>query len=202
MDFLKDIAPWFFGLWFVTIRITSYNVCYTKLLRRIMDKDAFDWYQAAQQNYEKGYLIDAVNDLVLANQLLKPANQFWQYQKEKEIQEFGQKVMADINNKFTFPMTVDYVKTKPQIFNIYPQGMNEGYFPMIRYTTSIDLSDTITLRKECDEIHSKIGDLYYGIDNVITSYSIHYTKLYECIYKIGEIAVNSRVVFRFNSSTA
>ncbi|KAF5035378.1 hypothetical protein DSECCO2_586270 [anaerobic digester metagenome] len=131
---------------------------------RIMDKDAFDWYQVAQQNYEKGYLIDAVNDLVLANQLLKPANQFWQYQKEKEIQEFGQKVMADINNKFTFPMTVDYVKTKPQIFNIYPQGMNEGYFPMIRYTTSIDLSDTTKLRKECDEIHSKIGDLYNGID--------------------------------------
>jgi hypothetical protein len=131
---------------------------------RIMDKDAIDWYQVAQQNYDKGYLIDAVNDLLLANQLLKPANQFWQYQKEKEIQEFGQKVMADINSKFTFPMTVDYVKTKPQIFNIYPQGMNEGYFPMIRYTTSLDLNDTIRLKKECDEIHSKIGDLYYGID--------------------------------------
>ena len=131
---------------------------------RIMGKDAFDWYQVAKQNYDKGYLIDAVNDLVLANQLLKPANQFWQYQKEKEIQEFGQKVMADININFTFPMTVDYVKTKPQIFNIYPQGMAEGYFPMIRYTTSIDLNDTIKLKKECDEIHSKIGDLYHGID--------------------------------------
>lgn len=131
---------------------------------RIMDKDAFDWYQVAKKDYENKYLIDAVNDLVLANQLLKPANQFWQYQKEKEIQEFGQKVMAEINSKFTFPMTVDYVKTKPQIFRIFPQGMNEGYFPMIQYTTTIDLKDTTKLSKECSEIHSKIGELYNGID--------------------------------------
>jgi hypothetical protein len=131
---------------------------------RIMEKDAFDWYQVSQQNYAKGYLIDAINDLVLANQLLKPANQFWQYQKEKEIQEFGQKVMAELNSKFTFPMAVDYVKTKPEIFRIYPQGIQEGYFPMIQYTTNIDLSDTLKLKRECDEIHNKIGDLYYGID--------------------------------------
>ncbi len=131
---------------------------------RIMDKDAFDWYQTARQNYAKGYLIDAGNNVVLANQLLKPASQLWQYQKEKEIQEFGQKVMADINNKFSFPMTVDYVKTKPMIFNIYPQGMNEGYFPMIQYTTSINLNDKKSLKNECDEIHNKIADLYYGID--------------------------------------
>lgn len=131
---------------------------------RIMSKDAYDWYQVAKSDYEKGYLIDAINDLALANQLLKPANQFWQYQKEKEIQEFGQKVMAEINAKYTFPMTVEYVKTRPQIFRIFPQGMNEGYFPMIQYTTSIDINDTTKLSKECDEIHNKIGELYNGID--------------------------------------
>jgi hypothetical protein len=131
---------------------------------RIMDKDAFDWYRVAKKDYENKYLIDAANDLVLANQLLKPANQLWQYQKEKEIQTFGQNVMAEIKSSFTFPMTVDYVKTKPQIFRIYPQGMNEGYFPMIQYTTTIDLKDSTRLSNECSEIHNKIGELYNGID--------------------------------------
>lgn len=131
---------------------------------RIMDKDAFDWYVEAKSKYEKGYLIDAANDIALSSQLIKPANQFWQYQKEKEIQEFGEKIMADINSQFTFPMTVDYVETKPQIFRIYPQGMNEGYFPMVQYTTTIDINDTTSLSRECDEIHSKIGELYNGIN--------------------------------------
>ena len=129
-----------------------------------MDKDAFDWYQTAKSDYDKGYLIDAANDLTLSYQLRKPANQFWQYQKEQEIEGYEQKVMADINSKFSFPMTVDYVKTKPQIFRIFPQGMNEGYFPAIFYITNIDMNDTTKLSKECNEIHSKIGELYKGID--------------------------------------
>lgn len=131
---------------------------------RIMNKDAFDWYVEAKSKYEKDYLIDAANDIALSSLLIRPANQLWHYQKEKEIKEFGDKIMADIHSKFTFPMTVDYVETKPQIFRIYPQGMNEGYFPMVQYTTSIDFNDTTSLSKECDEIHSKIGELYKGIN--------------------------------------
>ena len=131
---------------------------------KLMNKDAFDWYNVSKSNYEKGYLIDAINDLTLANQIMKPANEMWQYQKEKEIIDFGQKVMAEINSKYSFPMTVDYVKSKPQIFRIFPQGMAEGYYPTIQYTTNLDLNDSIILSKECDEIHSRIGELYKGID--------------------------------------
>ena len=130
---------------------------------RIMKKDAFDWYQVAKINFDKGYLIDAVCNLGIANQVLKPANQQWQYQKEKEILEFGQKVIAQTYKKHTFPITINYVNTKPSIFRIIPQGMENGYFPMISYTTSINLNDTISLSKECDEIHSKIEEQFNGI---------------------------------------
>jgi len=41
--------------------------------------------------------------------------------------------------------------------------MENGYFPMILYTTSINLNDTISLSKECDEIHSKIEKQFNGI---------------------------------------
>lgn len=133
-------------------------------LLKIMNKDAYDWYDVAKSDYKKGYLIDAVNDLTIANQILIPANQVWHYQKEKEIADFGQKVMAEISTKYHLPMTVDYVKTKPQIFRIFPQGMAEGYFPTVFYTTTLDLNDSIKLSKECDEIHSRIGEIYNGID--------------------------------------
>ena len=130
---------------------------------KIEKKDAFDWYQNAKSNYNKGYLIDAICNIGIASQLLKPANQLWQYQKENEIVEFAQKLNTQAYGKYTFPLIIGHVNTKPQIFRIIPQGMAEGYFPMILYTTSINLSDTTSLSKECDEIHSRIGELFNGI---------------------------------------
>lgn len=131
---------------------------------RIMNKDAYDWYLSAKAKYEKGYLIDAANDILLAKQILKPANHLWKYQKEEKINEFSQKLMTEINTKYIFPMAMNSVITKPQIFRIFPQGMNEGYFPMIQYTTSVDMNDSIKLSMECDEIHNNIGKLFSGID--------------------------------------
>lgn len=133
-------------------------------LLRIMNKDAYDWYEVAKADYEKGYLIDAINDISIANLILIPANEIWHYQKEKEIGDFGQKVFKEGYSKYSFPKSVDYVKTKPQIFRIFPQEMAEGYYPTILYTTTLDLIDSIKLSRECDEIHSRIGEIYNGID--------------------------------------
>ena len=130
---------------------------------KIEKKDAFDWYQTAKSNLNKGYLIDAICNMGIANQLLRPANQLWQYQNEKEILEFGQKLNTQAYGKYTFPLTVDYVNSKPQIFRIIPQGMKDGYFPLILYTTSINLNDTTRLSKECDEIHERVGEFFNGI---------------------------------------
>lgn len=131
---------------------------------RIMNKNAYDWYLVAKTNFDKGYLIDAICNLGIATQVLKPANQLWQYQKEKEIKDFEMKVRNEINAKFIFPLSVNYVNSKPKVFRIFPIGINVGYFPVIEYTTTINLSDTTSLSKECDEIHSKIGEIFNGID--------------------------------------
>ena len=133
-------------------------------LLKIMNKDAYDWYEVAKSDYKKGYLIDAINDMTIANQILIPANEVWHYQKEKEIREFGQKIFAEVNSKYPLPLCVDYVNTKPQIFRVFPQETTDGYFPAIFYTTTFDLKDSIKLSKECDEIHSRIGEIYKGID--------------------------------------
>lgn len=130
----------------------------------IMEKDAFDWYTSAKKEFEKGHLIDASIHISLARQMIKPANELWLYQKEDEIIKYSEEVTKEINSKYTFPLMVDYVETKPQIYRIYPQVMSEGGFPMIEYTTKIELSDTVNLAKENDEIHNKIGQLFKGIE--------------------------------------
>jgi len=131
---------------------------------KIMNKDAFDWYRIAKSEYEKGYLIDALCHMGISSQLLKPANHQWQYQKEKEMEAFDQKVTHETYKKYSFPLTVNDVKTKPVIFRIYSQVIPEGYFPLILYTTTVDFNDVAKLSRECREIHDSIGKLFKGID--------------------------------------
>jgi hypothetical protein len=97
----------------------------------IENKDAIDWYRLAQENFNKGNLVDAALDFTLVSQCLKPANQLWQYGLESEINDFGQKVNQEVNKTYSFPITVETIKSKPQIFRVFPQGMSEGFHPNV-----------------------------------------------------------------------
>jgi hypothetical protein len=130
----------------------------------IFGKTAIDYYIDAKGDYENKYLTDAANNILLGQQCLKPANQFMQYQKEKDFIELRKKIMEEINATYQFPLKVEQISTKPQIFNIHPQETTEGNFPMISYYTKINLNDTIRLKKENLEIQKVIGDIFKGID--------------------------------------
>ena len=125
---------------------------------------AIELYKKAKKQYEKGYIVDAVNNMLLSSQVSKPANEYWQYQNEHEMKKFYDKVINDAKNKYHFPITLTKIDTKPELLNISPQGMNEGFFPMINYLTKIDLKDTIRTRIENDKIHNLIGTIFKGID--------------------------------------
>lgn len=127
-------------------------------------KTATQLYSDAKSQYEKKYLVDAANNMFLCSQVSNPANTFWQYQKEDEMKQFYETAMTDIKNEYTFPVTMDNIKTRPQIINISPQGMQEGYFPMVAYLTNIDLKDTISTKAENDLIHKSIGQVFNGLD--------------------------------------
>jgi len=138
----------------------------------IMKKDAYDWYLSAKSNYQKGYLVDALCNIGLATQLLKPANHLWHYQKEKEILALEHEITKETYASYKFPLTLDSVETKPVIFRVYAEPMNDAYFPLILYITSVDLNDTQRLSKECNEIHEQIAKRFKGltINNKIILY--------------------------------
>ena len=130
----------------------------------VLKKSAPDYYKLAKESYDKSYLIDAVNYISLSKQCLRPANDFFKYQKEKDINEFYDKVMEQVNTKFIFPMTLNNVDSKPKVFRIYPQMMNEGLFPMVRYLTSISLKDTVALKIENEKIKKEVNQIFTGIN--------------------------------------
>ena len=131
---------------------------------RINGQTAPELYSKAKGEYEKGYLVDAANDIFLSSRVANPANKFWQYQKEDEIKKFYNKVLTEIKSEYSFPLTLEKINTKPQIMNIFPFGMQEGYFPMVEYLTNINLKDTVKTKIENDQIHQSIGKEFKGLD--------------------------------------
>ncbi|HCW08744.1 MAG TPA: hypothetical protein DGG95_15415, partial [Cytophagales bacterium] len=105
-------------------------------------KDAIDWFRQAETKYKNGNLVDAALDLSLGAQCLKPADQLWQYKLEDEINSFNRKVTQEINNKYKFPIAVETIKSKPEIFRVFPQGMNEGFFPSVFFVTKLNITDS------------------------------------------------------------
>ncbi len=130
----------------------------------LFSKLAPDYYKLAKVSYDKSYLIDAVNYIGLAKLCLRPANDFLQYQKEKEINEFYDKIMKEVNSKYQFPLTLDNIASKPKVFRIFPEMINEGFFPMVYYLTDINLKDTTALKLENEKIKKEVGQLFTGID--------------------------------------
>lgn len=130
----------------------------------IKGKDAYDWYQQAQTDLNQGYLADAANDMALCNLVNQPANQLWHYDSEQNFVDFDKKLTAALNKQYTFPLTFKDVPTHPQVFRIFPQVTNEGYFPMVVYKTSINIKDTTALSKECDQMNQQLGSVLKGLD--------------------------------------
>ncbi|WP_373397483.1 hypothetical protein V8V91_23450 [Algoriphagus halophilus] len=131
---------------------------------KVNGKTAPELYSEAKAKYEKGYLMDAANNMFLSSNVSNPANKFWQYQKEDEMKKFYEKVMTEINSEYKFPITIEAIASKPQILTIYPQGTADGYFPMIEYLTNLDLKDTVQTKAEYEEVHSEIIKSFKGID--------------------------------------
>jgi hypothetical protein len=133
-------------------------------LLKIMNGDAVDWYHRAKRDYDSGYLADAANDLLIGEQLLRPAGDLLHYEKEKEISDLDQHLSASITQRYPFPMTDSLVQTKPSIFRISVYRAADGYYPFVLYRTKLPFSDTLALAKECDAVYAHLNQLFRGLD--------------------------------------
>ena len=126
-------------------------------------KTATELYAAARYDYKNGYLVDAAANMYLCSQISQPASVYWRYQRDTEMQEFYETILSDYNTQFTFPIVLENIPSHPQIFELTMQEIEDGYYPMIRYHSEIDLKDTVLTRIENDLIHEDIEDVFKGI---------------------------------------
>ena len=132
------------------IRITSYNVCYTKLLRKINSTN-----------------LPLIGIGVALSGIINPKDGI-----------INQSYPLEIFEPFNF---YDVVKDKTNIPILIENDANCGcYSELIQ---NLDrASDFIFIQSELRNVQAKKNDnlsLAIGTGIVITSYSIHYTKLYE-----------------------
>jgi hypothetical protein len=132
-------------------------------LLKIMNGDAIDWYHRAQRDFDSGYLADAANDLLIGEQLLRPAGDLLHYQKEKDLGELDQRLSSAISTAYPFPMTDSLVRTKPSVFRISLYRTPEGYYPFLLYKTQLPLGDTLALSHECDDVCAHLGQMFKGL---------------------------------------
>ncbi|MGI4022521.1 MAG: hypothetical protein ACRYFA_13530 [Janthinobacterium lividum] len=129
----------------------------------INGKNAPELYKLAKAKYAKGFWVDAANDMTLAVRCFHPSGQ-WQYNHENEMNQFYYKTLQQASAKTNFPITISQVPTKPKIFRILTQDIPEGTFPMLYYVSSINIKDTVALKKENAAIKKVIGKVIPGVD--------------------------------------
>jgi hypothetical protein len=129
----------------------------------INGKTAPGLFGLAKEQYDKKYLIDAVNNAALVSSCLEP-NGMWHYQMENLADSFYTKVLTEANNKYKFPFTLYSVHTRPQIIRVYNQTTPDGTYPMIYYLSDINLKDTVAIKNENAQIKKVIGLAMPGID--------------------------------------
>lgn len=131
---------------------------------RLFGKTAPEYYRLARANLDKGLLIDAACYIDIASQCSNPGNGLIQYTKNAEMTSFYDKVMKQAGTRWTFPMILENIPTKPEIYRIYPRIMSDGFFPNIVYRSVIDLKDTVALKAENEKVKQEVNTIFEGIN--------------------------------------
>lgn len=126
-------------------------------------KTAPELFKQAKAEYQKGYLIDAANSMDEAEKCNSPS-EVWEYPEILEMRKFYGLLVNEVNTRYTLPLTLNQVQTKPQIFRLTKQTTDDGVFPAIYYLSHIKLSDTTGLRRENESVKKVIGQVFPGID--------------------------------------
>ncbi len=129
-------------------------------------KNALDLYHHAQELEKKNYLIDAINFMSLSNHCLHPAGQYFLYAKQKEIKDYTDSLTNKTIAIFPFPYLMQQVKSMPTVVNLHYEVYEHQFVPFIAYQSHYFVKDTVALKGENDEIQSKIGTIFPGMDKI------------------------------------
>ncbi|HZY37174.1 MAG TPA: hypothetical protein VFE53_11025 [Mucilaginibacter sp.] len=117
----------------------------------------------AKDEYDKKYLVNAVDNMGLAIKGFSPSP-FWKYPDSTANSTFYHELLDEANKKFRYPMTLSQLATRPMVLSITMQRNDTWSAPMVWYMTHIPIKDTTEVKKENVEIRKLLSKLLPGID--------------------------------------
>lgn len=129
---------------------------------KINGKTAPELYQFGKTKYDKQHFADARLTLELSLQCNAP-NDYWQYQHDADAGKLFQEAAEATAKQYHFPVIIDGVAKEPQVFRISNQKSEHGWFPVIYYTTKVNIADTNAVKSENLQVRKVIDKLLPGI---------------------------------------
>jgi hypothetical protein len=129
---------------------------------KLEGKTSPELYIKAKQEHAQKRLVDAINTMDVASKCFLP-NGMWRYKIGEEMGAYSAKLTTEFYNKYQFPIVLRAVPTKPRVFKILTQAVDNKYYPQIWYQSSINLNDTAAVRKENDQIKKVIDQQFDGL---------------------------------------
>ena len=117
----------------------------------------------AKEEYDKKYLVNAVNNMGLAVQCLNPST-LWRYPDAAASSDLYNKMLDEANKKYRYPLTLSQIPTRPMIISVTMQRNDTWSTPTIWYMTHISLKDTNEVKKENMQIRQLLSKQLPGID--------------------------------------
>ena len=120
-----------------------------------------DYYRMAKQQGEKGFLINAYIYARNASDLIDRGKDVkLQWTQSTEIVDYAKQLESEINDKYTFPLVLSKIHTKPKIIRVEPRAILNHIVPTISYYTTTKLSETTQLEQEKEAIKRELQGVF------------------------------------------
>lgn len=123
-----------------------------------------DFYKMAKQYEAKGMLLNAYLAANTAAVCSDSHNDNFTWNDVKRIKLYEKTLFAKVNEKYSFPITLTKVPTKPVVVSLEPNVIINETVPCINYQTSISIKDTIAIKKEQVEVKSAIKTIFKDLN--------------------------------------
>jgi len=127
------------------------------------DLTATDFLAKSKEQYAKGHFIDAANNVFLAQKLANPVKNIFIYNEKEEIENSLNQLRSELGNKYSFPLEIATITSKPALLSFSPQLLNEGVIPVVDYQSNVPFQDTVALKTEYLEVAQFINEEFKGL---------------------------------------
>ena len=120
-----------------------------------------DYYRMEKQQDEKGFLINAYIYARNASDLIdRSENVKLKWNERDDIVAYAKELEEEVYDKYTFPVVLHRVHTKPTIIRIEPRAILNEIVPGVSYYTNISVTETEQLNQEREVIKRELKNLF------------------------------------------